>query len=292
MMKQLSERPRNRPSSTDPLQCYLNEISKIPLLTIDEEKELGFRAQRGEEVAIQKLVSSNLRFVVMVAKKYRTFGVPFLDLINEGNVGLIEAAKRFDPERNIRFISYAIWWIRQSMLDLVSKMGHLLRLPVKINNALYKIHCATSKLTANSNREPTHEEIAESTGISPDDVLDLITLAGKGISLDQPIGHDQRTVKNLIPYTKTVEAHDNLMQNAMHKNLRTVLTESLKDKEREVLVFRFGLKDGKCHTLKQIGQKMGISRERVRQIQERALAKLRSNQKTRILFGNCLTGAA
>ncbi len=275
-------------SSREPLQSYLNEISAIPLLTIAEEKELGSRAQRGEELAIQTLVASNLRFVVKVAKRYRAFGVPFLDLINEGNLGLMQAAKRFDPARNIRFISYAVWWIRQSMLDLLSRMGHPFRLPVKVHNTLYKIGITTSVLTNDAHEKPTIQAVADGIGLSVEDVTDILKICGEPVSLDQPLKDGEQTFQNILPEVNGAKAYEGLMQDARKHDLKEILGD-LREKERQVISLRFGLDHEKCYTLKVIGEIIGVSRERVRQIQEKALAKLRNNSKARSLFVEALS---
>ncbi len=278
-------------SNREPLQSYLNEISAIPLLTIEEEKKLGYRAQAGEEEAIQTLVASNLRFVVKVAKKYRLYGVPFLDLINEGNLGLMQAAKRFDPTRNIRFISYAVWWIRQSILDLLSRMGHPFRLPVKVHNSLYKIGITTSLLTSNTHEKPTLQDVADGSGISIEDVTDILKISGEPVSLDQRFKDSEQTIQNILPEVNGAKAYEGLMQDALQHDLKEMLGD-LREKERQVLTLRFGLNQEKSYTLKHIGEMIGVSRERVRQIQEKALAKLRNNSKARSLFHDSLAGAA
>jgi RNA polymerase primary sigma factor len=278
-------------TSREPLQSYLNEIATIPLLTIEEERALGYRAQCGEEVAIQTLVASNLRFVVKVAKKYRAYGVPFLDLINEGNLGLMQAAKRFDPTRNIRFISYAVWWIRQSMLDLLSRMGHPVRLPVKVHNLLYKIGITTSVLTSDGQEKPTIQAVADGIGFSVEDVTNILKMNGEPVSLDQPLKNSELKFQSILPDINGANVYKGLMQESMQHDLKEVLS-GLREKERQVLSLRFGLNHQKCHTLKVIGEMIGVSRERVRQIQEKALAKLRNNSKARTLFHDSLAGAA
>lgn len=285
------KRTKAKTSSAEPLQSYLNEIAAIPLLTIEEEKDLGYRARCGEEAAIQTLVASNLRFVVKVAKRYRAYGVPFLDLINEGNLGLMQAAKRFDPTRNIRFISYAVWWIRQSMLDLLSRMGHPVRLPVKIHNLLYKIGVTTSHLTSDGHEKPTLQAVADGIGFSLEDVTDVLKMNGEPLSLDQPLKDSEQTFQNILPEINGVKAYEGLMQEALQHDIKEMLS-SLREKERQVLSLRFGLNQEKCHTLKVIGEMIGVSRERVRQIQEKALAKLRNNSKARTLFQDSFAGAA
>jgi|SwirhirootsSR2_FD_contig_51_6332624_length_1147_multi_3_in_0_out_0_1 RNA polymerase sigma factor, sigma-70 family len=273
------------------LQSYLNEISMIPLLTIEEEKALGYRARSGDEEAVQKLVESNLRFVVKVAKKYRRYGVPFLDLINEGNLGLIEAARRFDPNRNVRFISYAIWWIRQSILTVLSDMSHPLRLPLKVNNMLYKVGLTASRFANDLNDKPSLQDIAGGVGLSIQELTEILKVGGEALSLDQPMRESNRVLENLLPQTNTFTAEDGLMRDALKKDLRNALKQ-LRENEQEVLNLRFGLNQEKCFTLKQIGERIGVSRERVRQIQEKALEKLRQSNKARSLYAGSLAGVA
>ncbi len=273
------------------LQSYLNEISLIPLLTVEEERALGYRARSGDEEAVQKLVESNLRFVVKVAKKYRRYGVPFLDLINEGNLGLIEAARRFDPERNVRFISYAIWWIRQSILTVLSDMSHPLRLPLKVNNMLYKVGLTASRFSNDLNERPSLQDIAGGVGLSIKELTEILKVGGEALSLDQPMRESNRVLENLLPQTNTISAEDGLMRDALKQDLRTAMKQ-LRDNEREVLSLRFGLDQEKCLTLKQIGERIGVSRERVRQIQEKALEKLRQSSKARSLYAGSLAGVA
>jgi RNA polymerase primary sigma factor len=262
------------------LRLYLKEISTIPLLTADEEKALGARIQAGDQAALQKLVESNLRFVVKIAKKYRRFGVSFLDLINEGNLGLIEAAKRFDPSKNVKFISYAIWWIRQSILAALSNLGHPLRLPLKINNTLYKVGITTAKQVNELNRKPTLQEVANDVGITQSELISVLEVGGEAISLNQPVAQKREQVlEDVLTQTVIPSVEQELINRSVKKYLREALQE-LGRNEQQVLRLRFGLDDDTPRTLKQIGDKIGLSRERVRQIQVKALEKLRHNQKT------------
>src|SRR5688572_29640602 len=240
------------------LQSYLNEISMIPLLTVEEERALGYRARSGDQEAVQKLVESNLRFVVKVAKKYRRYGVPFLDLINEGNLGLIEAARRFDPDRNVRFISYAIWWIRQSILTVLSDMSHPLRLPLKVNNMLYKVGLTASRFANDLNDKPSLQDIAGGVGLSIEELTDILKVGGEALSLDQPMRESNRVLENLLPQTNTITAEDGLLRDALKQDLHNAMKQ-LRENEREVLNLRFGLEQEKCLTLKQIGERIGVS---------------------------------
>jgi RNA polymerase primary sigma factor len=228
---------------------------------------------------------------VKVAKKYRRYGVPFLDLINEGNLGLIEAARRFDPERNVRFISYAIWWIRQSILTVLSDMSHPLRLPLKVNNMLYKVGLTASRFSNDLNEKPSLQDIAGGVGLTIEELTEILKVGGEALSLDQPMRESNRVLENLLPQTNTATAEDGLMRDALKQDLRTAMKQ-LRDNEREVLSLRFGLDQEKSLTLKQIGERIGVSRERVRQIQEKALEKLRQSSKARSLYAGSLAGVA
>lgn len=267
--------------SKDTIALYLKEISYIPLLTRKEEKELGLRIQKGDETAVQKLVESNLRFVVKFAKRYRQCGLSFPDLINEGNLGLITAAKRFDPARNVRFISYAVWWIRQSIITALANMGRPFKLPLKINTALYRIRTSTSKYRNEWMKRPTLEEIAKDAGMNGDELLSVIGAAGKGISLSQPLFTDgEGGIEDVLFQSRIPSAEQSIIEGSVKKSLKGVLGD-LKEREQEILRLRFGLDDEKALTLRQIGNRMGVSRERVRQIQEEALEKIRQGGKVR-----------
>lgn len=264
--------------SKDTIALYLKEISCIPLLSRKEEMDLGRRIQKGDETAVQKLVESNLRFVIKLAKRYRQCGLSFSDLINEGNLGLITAASRFDPDRNVRFISYAVWWIRQSILAALAKMGRPFRLPVKINTALYRVRASTSN---HGNEQRTLESIAKDAGMKREELLTAVRAVGSGISLNQPLSPEGGVeLEDLLFQSRIPSAEQDLVEGSVKKSLKGVLGD-LKEREREILSLRYGLDDDKSHTLRQIGNRMGVSRERVRQIQEEALQKIRQGGKVR-----------
>jgi RNA polymerase primary sigma factor len=265
--------------SKETLALYLKDISCIPLLTRAEEKELGSRIQKGDKTAVQKLVESNLRFVVKFAKRYRQCGLSFSDLINEGNLGLITAAKRFDPAREVRFISYAVWWIRQSILVALANMGRPFKLPLKINTALYRIRASTSKYRNEWMKQPTLEEIAKDAGMSRDEMLSTIGAAGNGISLSQPLFTEgEKGIEGVLFQSRIPSAEQSIIEGSVKKSLKGVLGD-LKEREQEILKLRYGLDDGASLTLSQIGKMMGVSRERIRQIQEQALQKIREGAK-------------
>jgi len=259
------------------MRLYLKEISKIPLLSVEEEKALGHRAQAGDKDALQKLIESNLRFVIKIAKKYRASGLPFLDLINEGNVGLIEAARRFDPERGVRFTSYAVWWIRQAILHYLSRATHAFRVSPKAANVLYRVAKVLSKNKADQLESPSRETLALEVGVSLSELNASLEANAGTLSLDQPI--DQAGDLNLgdALEQRTISSAE---KNAMDILLKEQLDQSLdilSGIEEKVVRFRFGLDDDNPQTLKEIGEKFNLSRERIRQIEAQALRKLRES---------------
>lgn len=267
---------RNDPSDQQTLKSYLKDISRTPLLTREEERELAVQVNSGEEIALQRLVEANLRFVVKIAKKYRGLGIPFLDLINEGNLGLIEAARRYDPDRGVRFISYAVWWIRQSILLAVSNQARPFRIPLRVNHHLYQL----SNLTNNASVIPPAEEIANQLGLTPKKVTSLIPLSQPPVSLNQPLGShtDFNLLESLASDAPGPERR--LIQSSLRERLAKALSQ-LGSRELQILQLRFGLIDENPLTLHEIGSKIGISRERVRQIQDKALGKLRNIARLR-----------
>ena len=265
------------------MRLYLKEISKIPLLQGDEEKELARRAQRGDRHALQKMIESNLRFVIKIAKKYRKSGLPFMDLINEGNLGLIEAARRFDPERNVKFTSYAVWWIRQSILHYLSQATQAFRISPKTANILYRVATTLAKKKSELNEVPSREELAREIGVSLKELNSSLAATAGTLSLDHPIDD-----------AGDLMLGDTLEQSSIPSAEDTAVTEHLKDSveksleilnqmEGKVLRLRFGLDDDNPLTLKQIGDRMSLSRERIRQIEAQALNKLRKSSNVQSL---------
>jgi RNA polymerase primary sigma factor len=275
-----ASRGRGSPES---LKKYLKEIAKLPRITVQQERELGARIREGDREALHKLVEANLRFVVSFAKRYRGLGLSFLDLINEGNVGLIEAAKRFDPDKNVKFITYAVWWIRQSIIHALSDQAGPFRLPQKQANLLYRIGKTQAALMAELERRPTVEEIAEAMDVNPDDVATLLQVSDENISLSEVIDeeHDfhlsDKLEQDVIP-----QADAMVVRSALRQHVRRALHE-LDDKERKVILLRFGLTGEDPKTLKEIGEVMSLSRERIRQIEAQALGKLNRSSKTQQL---------
>ncbi|MBI1950801.1 MAG: RNA polymerase sigma factor RpoD/SigA [Acidobacteria bacterium] len=272
-------------ASSETLKKYLQEISKLPRITPDEEKVLGDRIQKGDKEALRKLVEANLRFVVSFAKKYRNCGLSFLDLINEGNIGLIEAAKRFNPKKNVKFITYAVWWVRQAIIHALSDQSGAFRLPQKQANLLYRIGKTISQLTLDLERNPTADEIAAKLEIPVDEVTSLLQVADENVSLSTVIDEEHefhlsdKLEQDVIP-----PADMALLRSSLKDHLYACLGE-LDPKEQKVLRLRFGLEEGEPKTLKEIGEMMGLSRERIRQIEAQALEKLNRSQKCQQLQG-------
>ncbi len=274
-----SARRERGQGSAEALKKYLKEIAKLPRITVEEERELGRRIRKGDKEALKKLVEANLRFVVSFAKRYRGLGLSFLDLINEGNVGLIEAAKRYDPDKNVKFITYAVWWIRQSIIHALSDQSGPFRLPQKQANLLYRIGKTQAALMAELERRPSAEEIAEAMDVDPADVQTLLQVNEENISLSAIIDEEHefhlsdKLEQNVIPPADNI-----LFRGALRKQVRQALSE-LDEKERKVILLRFGLTGEEPKTLKEIGEVMNLSRERIRQIEAQALKKLNRSSK-------------
>jgi RNA polymerase primary sigma factor len=257
------------------MRLYLKEIAKIPLLTVEEERELGRRVQKGDKDALQKLIESNLRFVIKIAKKYRKSGLPFLDLINEGNIGLMEAARRFDPTRGVRFTSYAVWWIRQAILHYLSQAAQVFRVSPKTANILYRVATTLAKKRSEENETPTREALALEIGVSLNELNSSLEAAAGTLSLDHPIDESGDLVLGDTLEQKIIEsAEDTTITQHLKDQIGESLS-SLSNMEENVLRLRFGLDDDQPLTLKEIGDRMNLSRERIRQIEAQALGKLR-----------------
>ena len=276
---------RRSAASSETLKKYLQEISKLPRITPDEEKVLGDRIQRGDKEALRKLVEANLRFVVSFAKRYRNCGLSFLDLINEGNIGLIEAAKRFNPKKNVKFITYAVWWVRQAIIHALSDQSGAFRLPQKQANLLYRIGKTISQLTIDLERAPSPDEIAKRLEIPVAEVVALLQVADENVSLSTVIDEEHefhlsdKLEQDLIP-----SAEAELMRASLKDHLYSCIGD-LDPKEQKVLRLRFGLDESDPKTLKEIGEMMGLSRERIRQIEAQALEKMHRSQKCQQLQG-------
>ena len=267
----------------DPVRMYLKEIGRIPLLTSDEEFENARRALEGDEEAKRILAKSNLRLVVSIAKRYVGRGMLFLDLIQEGNIGLMKAVDKFDPEKGYKFSTYATWWIRQAITRALADQARTIRVPVHMVETINKLARVQRQLTQDLNREPTDEEIAKKLGISVDKVREVYKISQDPVSLETPIGEeDDSHLGDFIRDERTVSPEEYATEELLKEELADVLL-TLTDREEKVLRLRFGLDDGQCRTLEEVGQIFGVTRERIRQIEAKALRKLRHPSRSRKL---------
>jgi RNA polymerase primary sigma factor len=276
-------RTADSPAEAKTLQAYQREIAKFPRLSPDDERELGLRIQRdGDEQAVRRLVESNLRFVVSYARHYRGLGVPFLDLIHEGNLGLIEAAARFDPGRNVKFITYAVWWIRQAIMHALSDQTRAFSMPTKLSAVAARFSRQLAELTDTLGHAPTMAEIADDMDISAGEASALMYLRGEDRSLSDPVGagseDGERELADVLPQQTVPPVEEVLVRRAFIEQVRAALAD-LDPKERQVMALRYGLVDGEGWTLQQIGNRLRLSRERIRQIETRAREKLRRSRK-------------
>ena len=267
--------PRAIDEGRESLDFYLQEISRIPLLKIEEETALARRAFKGDVEAQERLARHNVRFVVSVAKKFQNRGVPLMDLIGEGNVGLMTAARKFDPDRGVKFISYAVWWIRQAIQAAIARHGRPVRVPLNRTADLNRLGRATALLTERLGRAPTTKELVEATGLTRDAVRALGALHIEALRLDHPVreADDRGRMGRFVPLTQ--EGTDaTTMANSRTTDLETALA-ALPPRDAKVLRLYFGIDDGKGRTLEEIGRMMGVTRERIRQLRDRALRQLR-----------------
>ena len=265
-------------SDNEVLSIYLKEINKVPLLTYKEEYDLAVKAKQGDKEAREKILNSNLRFVVSVAKKFRGQGLPLLDLINEGNVGLITALDKFEPEKGYHFISYAVWWIRQSIMKALSDKGRAVRLPLNRSNELVQIQKAQKSLMDDmSTSDPSVEDISKATGLDESVVKDLLTISSDMVSLDSPVRKkDSDSDSTYGDFVEDSEKgpEDQVMNESMKENVRSLLSV-WNDKERRIIELRYGFDGSKPLSLKDIGTQYNLTKERIRQIEKRALEKLK-----------------
>jgi RNA polymerase primary sigma factor len=261
------------------LDQYLRDVSRHELISPEREKELGALAQKGDEDAIRKLARANLRFVISVAKKYQNRGVSLTDLIQEGNVGLVTAARKFDPEQGVKFISYAVWWIRQAILASLANQGRAVRVPLNRASDLARIFREKERLKQELKREPSPEELSEATDLTPELVESLQTLNAAEIRLDAPIGdsEDSQLVERFISEEAAepeMDVESRLLTEAVGEAL-----ETLEARDAKVLRLYFGLEGEREHTLEEIGNMLGVTRERIRQLRDRARRRLREGDK-------------
>jgi len=282
-MRQLkiSKQFTNRESKS--LDKYLNEISKVSMIDAQEEVELARRIREGDQVALERLVNANLRFVVSVSKQYQNQGLTLGDLINEGNLGLIKAAKRFDETRGFKFIYYAVWWIRQSILQALADQSRIVRLPLNKVGSIGRIGNAAAKLEQQLEREPTVEEIALAMDIPILEVENALRSTGRHLSIDAPLTEgEDNTLLGILDSNDEPRPDVQLINESLQKEINRVIS-TLSEKEKDVLKFYYGLDGGPAHTLEDISEKIGLTRERVRQIKEKALRRLRKSSKSKIL---------
>ena len=270
----------------DVLSIYLKQINKIPMISHEEEYELALKAQQGDKNAREKLINSNLRFVVTVAKKYQGQGLPLEDLINEGNIGLLTAIDKFEPDKGYHFISYAVWWIRQSIMKAVCEKSRAVRLPLNRANELFQIQKIQKALIHDSgSTDVSVEEIADASGLEADLVKDLLAVSREMVSFDAPVASkgelSDSKVGDFIEDEK-LGPEEEVINKSLKNDIESLLS-TLTDKEREIIIMRFGLYDVKPMSLKEIGDQYGLTKERIRQIEKRAIEKMRMPNRYKLI---------
>ncbi|MGB4387885.1 MAG: RNA polymerase sigma factor RpoD, partial [Caldicoprobacterales bacterium] len=267
----------------DPVRMYLKEIGKVALLTAEEEVELAKRMEAGDEAAKRKLVEANLRLVVSIAKRYVGRGMLFLDLIQEGNLGLIKAVEKFDYEKGFKFSTYATWWIRQAITRAIADQARTIRIPVHMVETINKLIRVSRQLLQELGREPTPEEIAKEMNIPEDKVREIMKIAQEPVSLETPIGEEEDShLGDFIPDEEALAPSEAAAFTLLKEQLMDVL-DTLTDREEKVLRLRFGLDDGRARTLEEVGKVFDVTRERIRQIEAKALRKLRHPSRSKKL---------
>ena len=271
----------NRESQS--LEKYLQEIGKVDLLTPEEEVDLAKRIKQGDQEALEKLTKANLRFVVSVAKQYQNQGLSLSDLINEGNLGLIKAAQRFDETRGFKFISYAVWWIRQSILQALAEQSRIVRLPLNRVGSLNKISKTFSELEQKYEREPSPDELAEVLEVTTNEVVDTMKISGRHVSMHAPfVQGEENSLLDVLENDGEVNPDQGLMNDSLRKEVQRALS-TLTQREADVISLYFGLNGEHSMTLEEIGEKFNLTRERVRQIKEKAIRRLRHTSRSKAL---------
>ena len=270
----------------DSVRLYLREIGKIPLLTPEEEADLAKRIVKGDKKAKDKLVESNMRLVVSIAKRYGGRGLDFLDLIQEGNTGLLRAVEKFDPDKGFKFSTYATWWVRQAITRAIADQARTIRIPVHMVETINKVLRTSRKLTSELNREPTNEEIAKELGLEPEKIDYVMRIKQDIASLDASIGREGDDEDSVLGDFVEDEERDSPEESAANQILKEQLSEiiaTLTDREQKIIRLRFGIGGGRPHTLEEVGAEFDVTRERIRQIEAKALSKLRKNKDTKKL---------
>ena len=272
----------------DSVRMYLREIGKIPLLTQEEELELANRAVKGDKKAKDKLAEANMRLVVSIAKRYGGRGLDFLDLIQEGNTGLLRAVEKFDPDKGFKFSTYATWWIRQAITRAIADQARTIRIPVHMVETINKVLRTTRRLTQDLNREPTNEEIAEAMGMDVDKIEYVMRIKQDIASLDASVGRDgddeESVLGDFVEDSERDSPEDATANQILKEQIAEILT-TLSEREQKIIRLRFGIGGGRPHTLEEVGNEFSVTRERIRQIEAKALSKLRKHKQTKKLHG-------
>ena len=270
----------------DSVRLYLREIGKVPLLTAEEEQELGKRAAEGDKKAKDRMVEANMRLVVSIAKRYTGRGLDFLDLIQEGNTGLLRAVEKFDPAKGFKFATYATWWIRQAITRAIADQARTIRIPVHMVETINKILRTSRKMTQELNREPTIEELAKAMEMEPEKVENALRIKQDIASLDQSVGRDgddeDSVLGDFVEDEERVSPEDSAANQLLKEQLAAIIS-TLSDREQKIIKLRFGIGGGKPHTLEDVGSKFSVTRERIRQIEAKALSKIRKHKDTKKL---------
>jgi RNA polymerase primary sigma factor len=285
-MRQLKITKQITNRETASLDMYLQDIGRVELITADEEVVLAQKIKMGDQKALDKLVKANLRFVVSVSKQYQNQGLSLPDLINEGNMGLIKAAQRFDETRGFKFISYAVWWIRQSILQALAEQSRIVRLPLNKIGAINKINKMYAKLEQQLEREPTADEVSEALDLLPDDIREIMKNQGRHMSMDAPLSssEDGGSMYELMENKHEAAPDNDLMIESLRAEIERALT-ALTAREADVVRLYYGLSGGHSHSLEEIGEKFDLTRERVRQIKEKAVRRLKHASRSKFLIG-------